>query len=223
MIEPQLGALLLADGRLPTGGHAHSGGLEPALADGLAPDRIPEYLRARLLSVTRTEAAAAVLTARAGRSPPVRVEAIQDGLCARTPNEPVRAASGLLGQGLARLARRLWPEHPAVMAMAELGARPQRPVALGVIAAALELTDEQVARACLYEDAQTVASAALKLAPVDPTDTARWVLDAADAIEDSVAAAVRVTSPSELPARSAPLAEQWALEHTQRTRRIFVA
>ena len=57
--------LLLADARLPTGAHAFSGSLEPALLAGqLRPEQIPGYLRTRLLSVVAAEAAAAVLVAR---------------------------------------------------------------------------------------------------------------------------------------------------------------
>ncbi|MDP9074601.1 MAG: urease accessory protein, partial [Actinomycetota bacterium] len=35
---PPIAALLLADGRFPGGGHAHSGGLEAAVADGSVAD-----------------------------------------------------------------------------------------------------------------------------------------------------------------------------------------
>ena len=53
-------SLLLADGRLPTGAHTQSAGLEPALNHGLRLDRVPDYLVARLSTVTEVEAAAAV-------------------------------------------------------------------------------------------------------------------------------------------------------------------
>ncbi|MHA6799471.1 urease accessory protein UreF [Bounagaea algeriensis] len=222
-MDPDLGVLLLADARLPTGGHAHSAGLEPALAAGLDGAEVPEYLRARLRSVALVDAAASVLALRASRTRPVRLVAVHDALLARTPTEPMRESSGLLGRGLARLAARLWPEHPAVVALDELGPRPQRPVALGAVAAAMGLAERQVARACLYEDAQTVAAAALKLLPVDPADTARWVCEAADVVQESIDRAVTTTAPTDLPAVTAPLVEHWALQHTTRARRIFVA
>ncbi|MDR7303613.1 urease accessory protein UreF [Haloactinomyces albus] len=222
-MDSQLGALLLADARLPTGGHAHSAGLEPALAAGLRPDEVPEYLHCRLRSVTLIDAAASVLALRAARARPIRLGSIHDAVLARTPTEPMREASGLLGRGLARLASRWWPEHAAVVALAELGPRPQRPLALGVVAAAMGLDEQQVARACLYEDAQSVAAAALKLLPVDPTDAAWWVLDAAGVIQESVTRAVDVTGTTDLPAVTAPLIEHGALQHATRSRRIFVA
>ncbi|HEX5543319.1 MAG TPA: urease accessory UreF family protein [Micromonospora sp.] len=219
----ELGALLLADARLPTGGHAHSAGLEPALRAGMTADQLPAYIEARLRSVALVEAAAAVLALRAARTTPVVLTDVHDALLARTPSEPLRTASGLLGRGLARLAGRLWPGHPAVVALKDLGVAPMRPVALGVIAAATGMDELRTARAVLYDDAQTVAAAALKLLPLDPTDTVRWLLHAEPSLERSVRRAVQVTAPDDLPAVAATLVEQWSLDHVHRIRRIFVA
>lgn len=129
----------------------------------------------------------------------------------------------MLGRGLRRLAERLRGDDPAVTALPELGPRPQRPVVLGALAAALGMDDEPTARVCLYEDAQTVTSAALKLLPVDPVDTTKWVVDAGETIEESVTTATRAESCAELPALTAPNIEQWTLRHATRSRRIFVA
>lgn len=68
-----------------------------------------------------------------------------------------------------------------------------------------------------------MAAAALKLFPVDPAETARWVWESADVIRESIDRAISVTRPTDLPAVTAPLVEHWALQHTTRTRRIFVA
>lgn len=66
MTSPEVVALMLADGRLPTGGHTQSAGLEPAVRAGLGADGkqltdVAAYARARLRTVTRVEAAVAVL------------------------------------------------------------------------------------------------------------------------------------------------------------------
>ena len=53
--------MLLADGRLPTGAHTQSAGVEPALAHGMRLDQLPDYLWVRLRTVTEVEAAAAVV------------------------------------------------------------------------------------------------------------------------------------------------------------------
>ncbi len=65
-------SMLLADARLPTGSHTQSGGLEPALLDGMAVGSVPDYLAARLGTVVRVDAGVAVVApppARAVRRP----------------------------------------------------------------------------------------------------------------------------------------------------------
>lgn len=219
----ELAALLLADARLPIGSHAHSAGLEAALAAGMDPTLVPQYIDARLRTVGLVEAAAAVLTRRVADAGADEVLAVQESLLARTPSEPLRTASMLLGRGLARLAGRLWPDHPGNAALDALPGPPMRPVALGVLAAAAGLEDARVARACLYDDAQTVAAAALKLLPVDPIEATGWVLAAAPTVVDVVTRSVAVRTTLDLPAVTAPQVELWSLEHDARTRRLFVA
>lgn len=224
METAELGALLLADARLPTGAHAHSAGLEPALEAGLPPARVPAFVESRLRTVALVEASAAVLTLRLVRTDPTAVVRVQEELLARMPTAPARHASELLGRGLARLATRLWSEHPAVRGLDGLRTPPLRPTAFGVLAAAIGLREDQVARASLYDDVQTVTAAALKLLPVDPTDATGWLLASAPALEAAVTEAVAVDDdPKALPAHTAPLVEQLALDHDIRTRRIFVA
>jgi urease accessory protein len=67
MSSAEVVALMLADGRLPTGGHTHSAGLEPAVRAGLGAEgkqlaEVAAYARDRLRTVTRVEAAVAVLS-----------------------------------------------------------------------------------------------------------------------------------------------------------------
>ncbi|MFC3995412.1 urease accessory protein UreF [Nocardiopsis sediminis] len=223
-----LGALLLADARLPTGGHAHSATLEGAMAAGLTAGLVPAYIRARLRTVALTEAAAAVLALRHAAAPAPDYAPVQSALAARTPSPALRDASARLGRGPTRLARRIAPAHPAVTALdtasaATPGLRPLRPVVLGALAAVFGMGPEATARAALYDDAQTVTAAALKLDPGDPLTAVRWLLDAAPDIEEGVRCAAAVRSPRDIPARSAPLIDQWAGEHADATRRLFVA
>lgn len=219
----QLGALLLADARLPTGGHAYSGGLEPGLKAGLGPTQVPDFIRARARSVAVVEATAAVLAHRSVRTGMSSLAQVHDALAARTPSEPLREISGLLGRGLVRLARRLWPDHPAVTDLLDLGRAPLRPVALGVVAAIMGTDEAAVARASFYDDVQTLASATLKLAPVDPVDTISWVLSVEPLLESLIDGVLAVESVADMPALTAPLAEQWSLDHAKEARRIFIA
>ena len=215
-----LASLMLADGRLPVGSYTYSAGLEPAVAAGLTRERVPALLRARLRTVCVTEAAATVLALRAGGLGEVDYVPVERALAARTPTEPLRDASVALGRGVLRLARRLAPGHPAVAA---LPSRPFRPVALGALGAALGVAEAELARVAVYDDLQAVASAALKLLPGDPLDSAAWLLEAEPEVEAAVAEAVAVRTPEHLPARSAPLTEEWALAHARRERRLFLA
>ncbi|MFB6816529.1 urease accessory protein UreF [Streptomyces sp. NPDC056347] len=218
-----LAPLLLGDGRLPVGAYTYSAGLEPAVAAGLTRDRIPALLRARLHTAAVTEAAAAVLALRAAGQEPVDYGPVQRALAARTPAAPLREASATLGRGVHRLARRLAPGHPAVTALAALESRPLRPVALGALGAVMRVTEEELARGVVYDELQTITSAALKLLPGDPLDTVAWILDAEPYAAAAVAEALAVRAPAGLPARTPPLTEQWALEHARRERRLFLA
>ncbi len=212
---------LLADGRLPTGAHTQSAGLEPALAAGMDPVAIPAYLAGRLRTVTRVEAGTAVVA----RHVVLRggdLAAVRAAWAARTPSETLREAGERLGRGYLRLFRRLWPDAAEGRALARLD-RPPRPLVLGAIAARTGLDAARVVRLVGYDDAQTVASATLKLAPADPVDTARWVVEAQHLVEELVRDLEHLRDPAEIPAASAPMAELWAARHARARERMFSA
>ncbi|MEU6018106.1 urease accessory UreF family protein [Streptomyces sp. NPDC047515] len=218
-----LAPLLLGDGRLPVGAYTCSAGLEPAVAAGLTRDRVPALLRARLHTAAVTEVAAAVLALRAARRDPVDYGPVQQALAARTPVAPLREASATLGRGVHRLVRRLAPDHPAVTALSAVHPRPLRPVTLGALGAVMKVSEAELAYGVVYDELQTIASAALKLLPGDPLDTVAWILAAEPGATAAVTEALAVRTPAELPARTPPLTEQWALEHAPRERRLFLA
>lgn len=222
--SPELVALMLADARLPTGGHTQSGGLEPAVKAGLADDGrrltdIADYVRDRLRTVVRTEAAAAVvsrhLTVSGGDPLTVEVE-----WAARTPSQALRAASRRQGRGYLRLAERVWP---AVLDHLPRDGSIARAVVLGVIGAVTGIDARQVARLSAYDDAQTVVSASLKLLPVDPAAAATWLASVHPDIEDLVAAVADLTDPAALPAPGAPLIDMFAQQHATERMRLFHA
>ncbi|WP_282958205.1 urease accessory protein UreF, partial [Couchioplanes caeruleus] len=119
--------LLLADGRLPCGGHAHSGGLEAAVSAGRVRDvgDLDGFLRGRLL----TSGLVAAAFAAAACARPSRWGELDDGLDARTPSPALRRASRAQGRALLRAGRAMWTLPP-------IGREPHHPVALGVLAAA---------------------------------------------------------------------------------------
>lgn len=199
--------LLLADGRTPIGGFAHSGGLEPAR---LAASAVPAFIAARLRTVGLIDAAVAARAA--GGEDPL---ALDCAWAARSPAPALRDVARRQGRALLRLALRLWPER--VEAYAAASATTPRPVVLGLAAG---LSPVATARLCLYEDAATVASAAPKLLAIDALDAAGWLADAACLIDDL---AVRAAQPGPLPAAATPLLDLRAHQHATHDRRLFVS
>ena len=121
-------------------------------------------------TVTRTEAATAVVTLahlRRGEG----LDAVYDAWAARTASAAMRDTSRELGRGLLRLADALWDLPPTLSGL-------PRPMVLGAIAHATGLAAADVAEVVGYDDLQTVASAALKLRPLDPAVATGWVVAA---------------------------------------------
>ena len=212
-------ALLLADARLPAAGHTQSGGLEPGLARGLDPADLPAYCRSRLATVTRTEAATAVV-ARHHAWLQAPLQPVEAAWAARTPSDAMRATSRSLGRGLLRLARKAWPE---AVAHWPTDYQPPRPLVLGAIAAETGLAAVDLARVVGYDDVQTVLAAALKLLPLDPADAATWCVGLLPDVDTLAAEVADLTDPADIPATGSPLIEGWAQAHARTTRRLFSA
>lgn len=217
-VHPELLLMLLADARLPTSGHTQSGGLEPALLGGLDPVDLEAYCRSRLDTVTRTEAATAVVCrwwALAGRP----TDEIELAWAARTPSKALRDASRSLGRAYRRVALRLWPQATELATLST----PSRPRVLGLVAAATELPASALARLVAYDDLQSVLAASLKLLPGDPVEATARLLALAPAIDDIVEQVAGLSEPDDIPAWSAPLIEAWAEAHATAERRLFRA
>jgi urease accessory protein len=223
-VSPELVLMLLADARLPTGGHTQSSGLEPAVLAGLGDDGrrladVVAYARDRLRTVVRVDAGTAV-AARAltlAGDDPLRVE---PHWAARTPSPALRAAARRQGRGYLRLAARVWP---AVLDHLPPDAELARPVVVGVVAAVNGLDAGQTARLVGYDDVQTVVAASLKLLPVDPVAAASWVVDLQPDVDRLAAGLTDLTDPEAVPADGAPLVDVRAELHTTHRTRLFHA
>lgn len=221
----QATALLLADARAPVGGNVNSAGLEPALRGGMPSADVPGFLRTRLRIAAAVEGGVAVVARHlflqgeaVGIAGPI--SRIQSEWAARSPSAAQRDASRLLARGYARLAHRLWPSAALTAATAARGGA-SRGLVLGAIAATTAMPAEDTVRLVMYDDAQAVASALLKLRPMDPADAAAWVLDACADAEPLVRLIATIEDPADIPAAGAPLMEEWTHAHASLTERLF--
>jgi len=212
--------LLLADGRTPSGGYAHSGGLEAAIAEGLGAAEVAAFVRARLHTVGRVQAALAVAaTAAADLS---GLLALDSEAAARTPAPAVRAADRHLGKGLLRTAAALWPSDELLAAYRGASALTPRGVALGVVCRAAGLDSLPAARLSLYEEAAGVVAAAVKLLPLDGARASGWIADLASEIE-ALARHLAAAGPHTIPSPATPLLDRRALAHGSREGRLFAS
>jgi urease accessory protein len=218
--------LLLADGRFPAGGHAHSGGAEAAVADGRVRDAatLADFCRGRL-HTTGLVAAALAAAATFGLDP----LALDEAADARTPSPALRTTSRKLGRQLIRAARAAWPA-PELDQLA--AARPRgahQPVVLGVTARAAGLLPPDAAHIAAYESVSGPATAAVRLLSLDPFHAAAVLARLAPRIDEvaaeaSLAAAAALTEgPDALPAASAPLLDLGAEHHATWPVRLFAS
>jgi urease accessory protein len=214
-----LGSLLLADSRLPTGGHAHSGGVEAAVERGLLRDEadLALFLAGRLRGsgpVIAAVAAVGYLLA-ANRTPtgmvltdPVLTDPVPGdwgrwdaAMSARIPSAAMREASRAQGAALLRTARQVWPSA-VVEALSQLG-RPHHPLVLGAAVATTRDGDDAVvpgqadgadvaALLAVHHLLGGVCSAAVRLLGLDPIAVTAVQARMAGPAEQVALAATRV-------------------------------
>ncbi|MEO3928157.1 urease accessory UreF family protein [Micromonosporaceae bacterium B7E4] len=297
--------LVLADGRLPAGGHAHSGGLEAAVTSGRLRDLagLTAFLHGRLAGTGRVAAAFAAAACaagsaacaagsaacaagsaacaagsaacaagsagdtarkpaegaarfsgeppgRAGGAPPrdgpdgaagfsfespagagdappgdgpdgavgSRIDALDQGMDARTPSPALRRASRAQGRALLRAGRAMWTVDSVIR-------NPHHPVALGVVAAAAGLSPAEAAVAGAYGTVSGPASAAVRLLGLDPYAVHALLAELAGVCDRLAAlAATGADDPVDrLPADSTPLLEIGAEVHASWEVRLFAS
>ncbi|RBY79415.1 urease accessory protein UreF [Blastococcus sp. TF02-09] len=222
--------LLLADGRLPAGGHAHSGGLEPAVELKGVHDvpGLVQFLAGRLTTVGLVAAAFAAATCQVAKDPEVAGPAIavlDQELEARTASPALRVASRRLGRQLVRAGRTIWP-HPLLDELSgAVGRGPHQPVALGVVAAAAGLAPADAALLAAQESIAGPATAAVRLLGLDPVSVhaalARFGPEVTRIAGDG--ADYATSDPADLPATTAPLLDVLAEHHATWEVRLFAS
>jgi urease accessory protein len=202
--------LLLADGRLPAGGHAHSGGLEAVGRLDLV--SLESFLLGRLRTVGLVAAGVAAAACRS----PADVAGLEVETDARMPSPATREASRRQGRQLVRVASLAWPSP----LFAALPRRPHHPVALGVTAAAAGLDPADAALVAAHSSVTGPASAAVRLLSLDPLAVQALLARLAPEVD---AVAARAASESAIPAAGAPRLELAAEDHATWEVRLFAS
>ncbi|WLP90651.1 urease accessory UreF family protein [Gordonia sp. NB41Y] len=204
--------LALADSRLPVGGHVHSGGVEQAVTDGVirtAAD-LADFLYRRLITSGLVSASIAAAVA----DGTLEVGSAQLETDARTPSPAARKASLAQGRGMARLARRMWPDadwsahSPAT----------HLPVISGSVGAASGLSGFHTALVVGYTTVSGSATAGQRLLALDPADVAIMITDLGPECEQVAAqAAVGLADLSD------PVLDVFAERHERRPMPLFAS
>jgi urease accessory protein len=212
--------LLLADSRLPGGTHAHSGGLEAAVAAGRVRDgeTLRAFLLGRLTGFGFTAAAFAAAAALElsggvvvgeGGFQSREAAALDAEYDARTPSPAQRGTSRTLGRHLLAAVRAGWP---SVLLDAVAGLHPDgphHPIAFGAAAAVAGVEPGGAAAAVALGAITGPAHAATRLLGLDPDTVAAVLAGLAAQVEQVAAAAAKAARGpvEELPSLGAPLLE----------------
>jgi urease accessory protein len=229
--------LLLADSRLPSGGHGHSGGVEAIVDRGLlrTVDDLALFLAGRVRTGGRVVAAAAAAAcALAGAGDGASTTATPDwarwdtAVSARTPSAALREASRAQGAALLRTVTLAFPA-PAVAALRALP-RVHHPLVLGAAAAAAGADPAQAAALALHHLVGGASSAAVRLLGLDPlrvaavgAATARAAVPVAEEAAAAALAAVAADDPGLLPADGSPLTDVLAELHHESEATLFAS
>ncbi|GLW08612.1 urease accessory protein UreF [Microtetraspora sp. NBRC 13810] len=212
--------LLLADSRLPAGGHAHSGGAERAVATGAVRDEhdLAAFLHGRLTTTGRVAASLAAASCAlattllpdatpaggpasgGGEAGWTALDAEAD---ARTASPAQRAAARTQGRLLLRVARRIWPS-PVLDGLALAVPSPHHPVALGAVAAVAGCPPRDAALAAAYHSVTGPATAAVRLLGLDPVAVHRLLATLSDTLDAIAGTAAASPHPDPTPPEGSP-------------------
>lgn len=233
--DPALSTLLLlADGRFPSGAHAHSAGLEAAVElegiDGV--DALEQFLLGRLatggLVASAFAAAACAVFGGGTHAEPAALQRLTEldrELTARIPSPALRRASVRLGRQLLRAGRAIWP-HPDLDVLAALpGPGLHQPVALGAVAAAAALGPQAAALAAAHDAVLSPATAAVRLLGLDPFAVHAVLARLGPRIAATAAGAAQWAgaAPADLPSLASPLQDIAVETHATWEVRLFAS
>jgi urease accessory protein len=215
--------LLLADGRLPAGGHVHSGGVEQAIDTGTISDlrSLGWWLFQRTVTVGAVEATLAA-AASAGRHGWDRLVAEAE---ARSPVPAWRSASRARGRALIRVVDAAFAAFDA--SDLPVGARDPGwplPIATGAVVSGLGFAPVDAAVLTLHGGVAEPAQAAVRRLGLDPVGITRVLAGLESTITSAAERAVHVAAdePRNWPATATPDLDLAAAAHAARDDRYFV-
>ncbi|MGX9935026.1 urease accessory protein UreF [Advenella kashmirensis] len=216
--------LLLADGRLPAGGYAHSGGLEPTVhIHGLTDVAgLEGFLEGRAATAGLVAASFAAAACRAAQTRQYALLCELDRqLDVRMPSKATRAVSRALGRQLLRAVTNI----RSIDVPAHLRRDMHQPVVYGMAAAAFGLEPKEAAQIVLHESVAGPAAAAVKVLSVDPFAVQAALARLTDFLDTLAQQAGEHadTSPDDLPALGTPLLDLAAEHHRNWGVRLFAS
>ncbi|MFD4137444.1 urease accessory protein UreF [Streptomyces sp. NPDC058572] len=213
--------LVLADGRFPAGGHAHSGGAEAAVKDGRIRDArdLEAFCRGRLHTTGLTAAGLAAAAA-LGHD----LAALDAAADARTPSPALRVVARKLGRQMMRAARAAWPGAGLDELAVAFPRGTHQPIVLGAAARAAGLAPPDAAHCVAYETVSGPA-AAVRLLSLDPFEATAVLARLAPEMDSvaALAASAALEGIDALPAASAPLLDITAEQHATWPVRLFAS
>jgi urease accessory protein len=215
--------LLLADGRFPSGAHAHSAGVEAACDTGAVHDvpSLSSFVEGRLVTTGLVEATFAAHAA-ALRHPWLLLDAELDQ---RLLSPRTRSVSRTLGRQMLRAGRHVWPSPALDDLHATAPDGVHQAVVLGALASAAGLSPRDAALCSLHHLVSGLGSAALRLLGLDPFGVHALTASFARTVDEHADAACRsLDLPLDrLPAAGGPLVEILAEDHATWEVRLFAS
>lgn len=225
MGDARLPVLLhLCDSLFPTGGYAHSDGLEAATASGLVASAtdVRDWVAALLEGTLQTLDGPAVRLAWEhlvdGRDEDL--QRLDDDLHALRPSSAGRDGARAVGTRLLRTWQRLHP-HPAIAAMLAAGPRHAAwtwPIAFGAACASAGIARRASVHAFLYTRVASVASSAMRLMPLGQMDAHAIVAAATERIPQ---VGDRILARRDEPRSFSPTMDIMSMQQQYVTSRLF--
>jgi urease accessory protein len=219
-----LALLHLCDSLFPTGGYAHSDGLEAAASSGAVVDgtTFRDWMDTLLHEGLAYVDGPAVLLAWEGlaerRWPELRV--LDNEVYAQRPSSSVRASTRAVGTRLLRTWGQLRP-HPSIDAMVATGAGAGAwtlTVAFGAVCASARIAQRDALEAFMYTRLAAAASAAMRLMPLGQLEAHVIVTGSLAAVPDVVR---EVMARRDRPSSFTPYLDLAAMGHQYVPSRLF--